>query len=88
MQMAFNPMLTQYIRAALQQAEYTILEDETFYGSIPALQGVWANAETLSQCQQELQDTLEGWIVLGLHYQQPIPSINGIDITPAIAEVA
>lgn len=81
-------MLTEYIRSALRQAEYSILEDGTFYGSIPGLKGVWANADTLSQCQEELQDTLEGWIVLGLHYQHHIPPIDGIDINPATAEVA
>jgi predicted RNase H-like HicB family nuclease len=81
-------MLTEYIRVALKQAKYEILEDGTFYGSISGLKGVWANADTLSQCQEELQDTLEGWIVVGLHHQQHIPAIAGIDINPKPAEVA
>lgn len=64
------------------QAEYSILEDNTFYGTIPGLKGVWANEATLSQCQHELQNALEGWILLGLHLHHSIPPINGIDLNP------
>jgi len=59
-------MLTEYIRAAMRQARYEILSDDTFYGEISGFQGVYANAETLEECREELQDVLEGWIVLGL----------------------
>jgi len=41
-------MLTSYIRAAMRQARYEIVEDDgSFYGQIPAIPGVWANAKTL-----------------------------------------
>jgi len=41
-------MLTSYIRAAMRQARYEIVEDDgSFYGEIPAIPGVWANAQTL-----------------------------------------
>ena len=40
-------MLTSYIRAAMRQARYEIVEDDgSFYGDIPAIPGVWANAKT------------------------------------------
>jgi predicted RNase H-like HicB family nuclease len=67
-------MLTEYIRAAMHRATYEILSDGTFYGEIPGFQGVYANAETLADCRDQLQEVLEGWIVLGLrmgHSQQP-----------------
>jgi predicted RNase H-like HicB family nuclease len=48
-------MLSQYIQAAMRQAKYEILSDNgSFYSGIPGLQGVWANAETLEDCQDEL----------------------------------
>lgn len=83
-------MLTKYIQAAMQRAEYSILDDDgTFYGKIPELKGVWANAETLSQCQQDLQETLEEWILLGLHLHHRIPIIDGINLNPrAQVEIA
>lgn len=53
-------MLTRYIQAALHKAKYKILSDDnTFYGEIPEFQGVWANAETLELCREELSEVLE-----------------------------
>ena len=70
-------MLTDYIGAAMRHARYEIIEDpKPFYGSIPECRGVWANAETLEACREELQSVLEGWIVLGLRLGLPIPPIN------------
>ena len=74
-------MLTNYIRAAMRQAKYEILEDDgTFYGEIPGFQGVWANADTLEACREELQEVLEGWIVLGLRLDHKLPMVDGIEL--------
>lgn len=54
-------------------------------------QGVWANAETLEGCRNELQEVLEGWIILGLRLQHTLPVIDGIELTlelkPLLEEV-
>ncbi len=74
-------MLTAYIAAAMRQAHYEIVEeDRTFYGHIPETPGVWANAETLEACREELQSVLEGWILLGLRLSHTLPVIDGIDL--------
>lgn len=53
-------MLTEYIRAAMKKARYEILpDDKTFYGEIPDFDGVYANADTLEACRDELEDVLE-----------------------------
>jgi predicted RNase H-like HicB family nuclease len=57
-------MLTSYIHAAMQMAKYEILEGHTYYGEIPGFQGVWANADSLDACREELQSALEDWLVL------------------------
>src|SRR6185437_7072332 len=63
-------MLTSYIRAAMRQARYEIVEDDgSFYGEIPAVPGVWANAKTLEDCREELESVLEGWLLLGGDHQ-------------------
>jgi len=50
-------MLTEYIRAAMGRARYEILDDDrSFYGEIPGFDGVWANAETLEGCREELEE--------------------------------
>ena len=76
-------MLSKYIQAAMHRATYEILEDDrSFYGEIPELPGVYATAETLEQCRDRLQEVLEGWILLGLHLQHPIPVLDEIDLNP------
>ncbi len=58
-------MLTKYIQAAMNKARYEILPDDgSFYGEIPGFDGVWANADTLEACRDELKEVLEGWILL------------------------
>ena len=39
---------------------------EGYVGKIPGLQGVWANADRLEACRNELREVLEEWIILGL----------------------
>ncbi|MBA2345538.1 MAG: type II toxin-antitoxin system HicB family antitoxin [Rubrobacter sp.] len=74
-------MLTEYIRAAMGRAKYEILEDdEPFYGEIPGFDGVWANAETLEGCREELEEVLEGWIVLSLSRNLSLPTVDGISL--------
>ncbi|UBF29207.1 type II toxin-antitoxin system HicB family antitoxin [Kovacikia minuta CCNUW1] len=74
-------MLTEYIQAAMDQAKYEILSDGTFYGEIPACQGVYANTASLESCRDELQEVLEGWILLELTLNHSLPIIGGIDLT-------
>lgn len=75
-------MLSQYIKAALQQAKYKILDDDdSFYGEIPGFQGVWANAETLEDCRDELAEVLEEWIFLHLADNTPLPVVNGLKLS-------
>lgn len=74
-------MLTQYIQGAMRKAKYEILPDDgTFYGEIPDFQGVWANADTLEKCREELQEVLEEWLILGISRNHPLPVVDGIDL--------
>ena len=80
-------MLTEYIQAAMRRARYEILsEDRTFYGEIPECNGVFANAETLEACREQLEEVLEGLIFLRIHRDLPLPVIDGLEL--AIKEVA
>ena len=65
----------------MRKAHYEILPDgEGYFGSITDLQGVWANADTLEACREELQKVLEEWILIGLKMGHPIPQIDGIEL--------
>lgn len=81
-------MLSKYVQAAMHQANYEILcDDGSFYGEIPDCQGVWANAPTLEACRDELQEVLEGWIILGLRMGNTLPVIDQIDLTPELKSI-
>mgnify|MGYP003524658122 CR=1 FL=1 len=80
-------MLTNYIRAALRQAHYEILEDRTYYGEIPGLPGVYANANTLEECRTQLREVLEGWMILGLRLGHQFPEVAGLRLEMPPVEV-
>ena len=79
-------MLTKYIQAALRHAKYEILDDGSFYGEIPVCNGVYANASTLDECREQLEEVLEEWILLRVYKNLPLPVVDGIELT--INEVA
>lgn len=80
-------MLTKYIRAAMGKARYEILPDDgSFYGEIDGFNGVYANADTLEECRDELEEVLEEWILLRISLHLPLPAVDGIELT--IKEVA
>lgn len=78
-------MLITYIQNAMRLAKYEILEDGQYYGEIPGFQGVWAQAENLEDCRENLQSVLEDWLVLGLHLGHKLPIVSGIQLIPAEA---
>lgn len=74
-------MLTEYLRAAMKKARYEILpDDNTFYGEIPGFDGVYANADTLEGCRDELEEVLEEWVFFRISRSLSLPVVDGIDL--------
>lgn len=74
-------MLREYIRSALKGAHYEILEeDESYYGEIQDFEGVYANADTLEECRNELEEVLEEWLLFRISRNLSVPRVNGIDL--------
>lgn len=78
-------MLSRYIREAMTRARYRILDDGTYFGEVPGLAGVWANARSLERCRSELQEVLEEWLLLKLRDNDPIPKLGRCDLRRAAA---
>lgn len=78
-------MLITYIQSAMRLAEYEILEDRQYYGEIPGFDGIWAQAQNLEACREELQSALEDWLILGLRMGHKLPVVDGIQLVPAEA---
>jgi len=74
-------VLTKYLEAAMKQAKYEILEeDKCFYGEIPEFKGVYATAETLEGCRNELAEVLEEWVFFRIYQHLDLPVVNGIEL--------
>ncbi len=75
-------MLSEYLRAALARAHYELQGGgEGFYGEIPGFQGVYAQADTLEACREELASTLEDWLLFRISRHLPTPLLDGMDLT-------
>jgi predicted RNase H-like HicB family nuclease len=62
----------------MAKARYKIIDDGSYFGEIPGLSGVWADAKTLEGCRAELQDVLEDWLIVKLRDRDPIPQIGRV----------
>lgn len=78
--MKVKHVLSEYVAILMAEALYDKLEDGSFSGKIPACKGVIAFGSTLRDCEDELQSTLEDWILLGLKQGHPLPVMNGINL--------
>lgn len=70
-------MLSEYIEKKLKTARYKLLKDGSYFGEIPGLKGVWANAKNLEECRKELQEVLEDWLLLKIRFGE---RISGFEI--------
>ncbi len=75
-------MITQYIAAAMKQAQFELMENGRYFATIPACKGCWAEGATIEECRTELPDALESWLLIGLQFQHPLPVVDGIDLNP------
>lgn len=70
-------MIQNYIENYLGKARYEMIESgKKFYAEIKDLRGVWATGKTLEECRHNLANTLEGWLILRLKKNLPIPNFR------------
>ena len=79
-------ILSEYVRAAMSDAEFKQLENSTFFGEVPGCSGVWANEDSIEDCRLVLQEVLEEWIVLKLRDHDALPLFSGIDLNKVVGE--
>ena len=74
-------MLIEYVEEGLRRARYEMIDDdEPYYGEIPELKGVWATGRTLEECRERLKDVVEGWILVSLRRDLPVPKLGEFEI--------
>lgn len=57
-------MIGEYVDKKLRTAKYKVLEDKTYFGEIPSVKGVWANANNLEDCRKELAEVFNESVAL------------------------
>ena len=77
-------MLLEYINKAMSSASYDKLEDGTYVGRIDHCPGVIAFGETLYNCQNDLQSSLEGWLLVKIRHGDKIPIFGRINLNKNI----
>ena len=70
-------MFQEFLTSCLNKAKYELIDEgKTYYGEVPSLKGVWATGKTLEQCRKNLLETIEGWTLLRLKKNLPIPGFK------------
>lgn len=72
-----NSTFSEYIQAALERAEYDMLEDGSYVATVPGLQGVIAVGDSFEECRKDLIEVIEERIVARIQWRYPIPPIAG-----------
>jgi predicted RNase H-like HicB family nuclease len=64
----------------MRLAHYELMGNGRFFAIIPGLKGLWAEDATLEACREELQSTLEDWIMIKVRFgDQDLPVLNRSD---------
>jgi predicted RNase H-like HicB family nuclease len=69
-------MINDFITKKMRTARYKLLKNGSYFGAIPTLRGVWANAKNLEDCRFELQEVLEDWLLLKVRDREKIPGFE------------
>lgn len=72
--------LSSYIEASLKHAEYEQDENGLVVATVPGASGFYAQGETYEDARTNLQEVIEGNVLLALQLGWDVPSIPGVDI--------
>ncbi len=73
-------MITEYISAALHEAQYELMENGRYFASAPSCPGLWAEGATLEGCRDELVSVLESWLLIKIRFGDELAIIGGVDL--------
>ena len=74
-------LVQRYQKTAMKQAQVKQFDDGSWYASIPALPGVWANQPTVKESIEVLEDVLLHWLLLKIEDEdRDLPVLDGIDL--------
>ena len=72
--------LSKYVNQALKKAEYERDENGVVIVRVPGASGFFAQGDTFEEARANLQDVIEGNVILALQLGLEIPQIEGAEI--------
>lgn len=72
--------LSKYVEAALKKAEYAKDENGVVIVKVPKASGFFAQGDSFEEARENLQDVIEGNVILALQLGLEIPHIEGVEI--------
>ena len=72
--------LSRYVEAALKGARYEQDENGIILATIPGITGFFAQGATREEAQANLEEVIEGNILLALQLGWEVPPVPGVDI--------
>lgn len=74
-------LIEKYINLALNRSLVETMENGEFFMTVPLLQGVWGAGNTLQNAEEDLRETIYGWLELKIEDQDmDIPVIESLDL--------
>ena len=73
-------VLSRYVNGALRKAEYEKDENGVVIAKVPGASGFFAQGDNFEEARANLQDVIEGNVILALQLGLEIPQIEGVNI--------
>lgn len=72
----------------MRRAKYEhIAREGIYFGKISGFKGLWASASTKVECERELRERLEEWMVLSLRLNMSLPVLGGLTLNRTLSSV-
>ncbi len=80
-------MFTRYVDTVMaRKARIEKIKGENpYFGSIRGFRGVWAQGETRRECERNLREVLEEWLIIKIRKQQFVPTVRKYDLNSLLA---
>jgi predicted RNase H-like HicB family nuclease len=69
-------VITDYISEALHRARYSVVDGNTYCGTVAGLPGVIATGASLEACRDQLAEVVEEWVLVRVSRGLSVPRLG------------
>ena len=79
-------MFTRFVESVMRKARFERIDRKRMYfGRIPGFTGVWAEGKTLHECERDLREVLEEWLLIKIRKHRFVPTTGKYDLNALFA---